>query len=76
MSEFLDVIQFKKNQDKWRVIKLGWARPSDKGGYDCEFDVQPLGDENGKVRFCIRPRREQENKRVSDDAGMNDAIPF
>lgn len=61
MTEYLDVVQFKKKQaGGWRAIKLGYAKKNDKGGLDVTLDALPLANDQGFTSFTISKRQERD----------------
>ena len=81
MSGYFDAIQFKAGYNgKARPIRLGYAKPDQKGGWFVNLDALPLPDEQGRVSFKIVPQRErdagQSNAPASGGYAMDDEIPF
>jgi hypothetical protein len=56
----LEVGQFRKGaNDKWRFVKLGYAKKNDKGQLNVYFDALPLPDEKG-CSIVIQERQERQ----------------
>ena len=85
MSDFMDALQFHKNEQtgKWRVQKLGYAKPSLSGdGWDIYFDALPMPTATG-CRVSLQPQRDRPSPdRTSQDTrggggfGNGGEIPF
>ena len=75
MSDFMDVLSFKeKKAGGWRVVRLGYAKPSDKGGMDVYLDALPTDG-----RLSIRPQRDSQQRADAAKQQPNepdDEIPF
>ena len=83
MSDYLEVVQFKKRGEKWRVIRLGSAKKNDKGGLDVWLDSLPIADAEGGVRLTIQAKQDKEEgysrreePRQPARHDLDDAIPF
>lgn len=91
MSDYLDVVQFKKNErtGKWRRINLGYAKKNDKGQLDVYLDALPMPDSEGSCRITIAKREERQQGGDSRQSGgtayggttggagdVDDEIPF
>lgn len=76
----LEVGQFRKGaNDKWRFVKLGYAKKNDKGQLNVYLDALPLPDEKG-CSLVIQERREQSQPEPQRGGGpmgdIEDIIPF
>ena len=83
----LEVGQFRKGaNDKWRFVKLGYAKKNDKGQLNVYFDALPLPDEKG-CSIVIQERKEQyqsgdpagtvtSGSTSGASLGIDDEIPF
>jgi len=87
MSDYLDVVQFKKNErtGKWRRTNLGYAKKNDKGQIDVYLDALPMPDSEGSCRITIAKREDRQqgggysDNRQSAPAREDldgDSIPF
>lgn len=78
MSDYLEVVQFKQQNGKWRAQRLGSAKKNDKGQLNVYLDALPIPDAEGNVRLTIQPKQEREQQQETprqDDIG-GDSIPF
>ena len=78
MTDFLDVVQFHKNEKtgKWRRMKLGYARPGkDAGTWDVYLDALPMPGTEG-CRITLQPQKQEDRGRSSVGSFPNDEIPF
>ena len=83
MTEFLDVVQFHKNEKtgKWRRMKLGYAKQGkNPGTWDVYLDALPMPGPDG-CRITLQPQQDRPQQargfsggRLPDDDP--DAIPF
>ena len=76
----LEVGQFRKGaNDKWRFVKLGYAKKNDKGQLNVYLDAYPLPDEKG-CSFVIQARKEQDRPQAGSantrDMPDDSDIPF
>lgn len=80
MSDFWDVGQFKKTASgKSRFVKLGYAKPTEEGGFFVNFDALPLPDEQGRVSVKVsKPRQRDEgySQPSRSQGGLDDEIPW
>lgn len=87
MSDFLEVLAFRKKRDgKWATDNLGYAKASDKGGYDLTLFTLPapnIYEGNAFYRISVRPPRTKQNsarpnnaKPQDSQAPLDDEIPF
>lgn len=81
----LEVVQFRKQGDKWRPQRLGYAKKNDKGQLQVYLDALPIPDGEGNVRLVVQERQQQQSREtysqpVSDTTasagGLEDEIPF
>lgn len=70
----LEVIQFRKAGEKWKPVRLGFAKKNDKGQLNVYLDALPLPDEKG-CSFVIQPRREREDRPQYGDVASGDRNP-
>jgi hypothetical protein len=88
MSEYLEVVQFKKQNDKWRANRLGSAKKNDKGQLIVYLDSLPIADAEGQVRLTIQKKQERQDGDYGSSLGgkqdhqaparveLEDEIPF
>lgn len=93
MSDLLEAISFRKKRDgKWTADNLGFAKPSEKGGYDITLFALPapsIYEGNATYKICIRPPTSGANNAPPQQAAqggggetppsagdLDDKIPF
>ena len=80
MSDYLEVVQFRKQGDKWRAQRLGSAKKNDKGQLNVYLDALPIPDSEGNVRLTIQQKQERGQQRDAGQShsqlGIDDEIPF
>lgn len=74
MADYLDVVQFKERDGKWRPNRLGYAKKNDKGQLNVYFDVMPIPDHEGSVRFVIQKPQERDSQQSAPSNGSNAAM--
>lgn len=85
MSDYLEVVQFKKQGDKWRANRLGSVKKNDKGQLIVYLDSLPFPDAEGNVRLTIQAKQERDygaslggksDHQAPERHDLDDAIPF
>lgn len=79
MSDFLEVLAFRKKKDgKWASDNLGYAKASEKGGYDLTLFTLPapnIYEGNATYRIHLRPKRDGANNAQPETAAAPKAEP-
>lgn len=75
MSDFYDIVQFKKGKnEKTYAVKLGWATKRDDGGFWLNLDAAPLGE--GSCAVVPQKERPASGAATKRPDELNDSIPF